>query len=344
HGPVATAWSVRRGRGGGDRVLTQKPDLYSLGVVFYELLTGKKPFTAENVMEMFMAHVQGSFAPPSRLVVDVPPRLNTLVCQLLAKDKDKRPFDADTVSNVLARVQEDLEALKSEGAAAARSRAIDRAPDGRPVTDEDRDAAQALLGAKKKKRKKRAAKVPFYRQIWFQAAGMAGLLLALAAVLYVLLRPPSAETLYKRIDRLMASEDPADWKRAFDGPIQEYQRRYGTRDDERTRKVEAWESRVGVLKAEEELEDVKRKAKKIDVEKMDDLSGLQKVALRASQAEDDGDLGEALRLWGEVAAGKQEKRDDRYVVEVARRRDEQFRQALALLTRLDGQLKRAADL
>src|SRR5262245_10854548 len=51
----------------GERNLTSKSDLYSLGIVFYELLTGKKPFTAENVMEMFMLHVQGTFERPSRL-------------------------------------------------------------------------------------------------------------------------------------------------------------------------------------------------------------------------------------------------------------------------------------
>src|SRR5581483_7725542 len=50
----------------GDRNLTHKSDLYSLGVVFYELVTGKKPFEADNAMEMFMQHVSGKFERPSR--------------------------------------------------------------------------------------------------------------------------------------------------------------------------------------------------------------------------------------------------------------------------------------
>jgi serine/threonine-protein kinase len=67
----------------GEKNLTHKSDLYSLGIVMYELLTGKKPFIAENVMDMFMLHVKGSFERPSRLVVETPKWLDILICQLL---------------------------------------------------------------------------------------------------------------------------------------------------------------------------------------------------------------------------------------------------------------------
>src|SRR5437016_10089189 len=65
----------------GERNLSHKSDLYSLGIVLYELLTGRKPFEAESAMNMFLLHVQGKFERPSRVVMDIPPWLDTLVCQ-----------------------------------------------------------------------------------------------------------------------------------------------------------------------------------------------------------------------------------------------------------------------
>ena len=56
----------------GEKLLSAKSDLYSMGVVFYELLTGRKPFQAESPIAMFEAHVYSTFERPSRFVMDIP--------------------------------------------------------------------------------------------------------------------------------------------------------------------------------------------------------------------------------------------------------------------------------
>ena len=75
----------------GERNLTHKSDLYSMGVMFYELITGRKPFEAESPLDMFMQHVKGKFERPSRLAMDVPVCLDTLVCQLMEKGRSGGP-------------------------------------------------------------------------------------------------------------------------------------------------------------------------------------------------------------------------------------------------------------
>src|SRR5205814_134755 len=90
----------------GERELTPKSDIYSIGIVFYEMLTGRKPFFAENAMDMFIQHVQGMFERPSHIILDIPVWLDNLVCQCLEKKPEHRPADAKTVGDALAEVRQ----------------------------------------------------------------------------------------------------------------------------------------------------------------------------------------------------------------------------------------------
>lgn len=73
----------------------ERSDLYSLGCVLYELLCGVPPFVGPMPM-VVLAHVQSEPIPPGGLRDDIPPNLERLVLELLAKEPGDRPAGAAT--------------------------------------------------------------------------------------------------------------------------------------------------------------------------------------------------------------------------------------------------------
>jgi eukaryotic-like serine/threonine-protein kinase len=81
-----------------------RSDLYSLGIVLYELLTGKTPFDGETPVEIAMKHLSTAPKPPSKLRPDIPPELDMVVLRALAKNPDDRYQSADEMEADLERV------------------------------------------------------------------------------------------------------------------------------------------------------------------------------------------------------------------------------------------------
>ncbi len=81
-----------------------RSDLYSLGIVLYELLTGKTPFDGETPVEIAMKHLSATPKPPSKLRPDIPPELDMVVLRALAKNPDDRYQSADEMEADLERV------------------------------------------------------------------------------------------------------------------------------------------------------------------------------------------------------------------------------------------------
>jgi len=86
----------------------QRSDLYSLGVVLYELLTGKTPFEGDTPVEIAMKHLSNTPKPPSELRKDIPPELDMVVLRALAKNPDDRYQSADEMEGDLDRVARGL--------------------------------------------------------------------------------------------------------------------------------------------------------------------------------------------------------------------------------------------
>lgn len=83
------------------RDATPASDVYSLGILIYELLTGRRPFEGDNITAIAIAHVEQDPVPPRALVPEIGPETDALVLRCLAKDPDARYADGNELAAAL---------------------------------------------------------------------------------------------------------------------------------------------------------------------------------------------------------------------------------------------------
>src|SRR5262249_45035724 len=135
-------------------------------------------------------------------------------------------------------------------------RVVDRTPGSAKIDEDDLEAARALRTAVtgKKRRKKRppaGSGVPLFYTVWFRGVGLLLLLAGAIALFVYLAAPASPQTLYERAEKLMKSEET--WGDALSGPLEEYLRRYGDRQDDVTKQMRAWAFQATVQAREQKL-------------------------------------------------------------------------------------------
>lgn len=91
-------FSPEQAQGGA---ITPKSDIYSLGVVMYEMLTNRLPFNGDNVVTIAMKHVEEEPVPPNILREEIPPMLEAIVLRAMCKNPELRPDGMELIQALI---------------------------------------------------------------------------------------------------------------------------------------------------------------------------------------------------------------------------------------------------
>ena len=92
-----------------DLNIDYRADFYSLGIIFYQMLTAKLPFKANNIREFIIAHISQKIIPPHDLIPQIPSAISNIILKMLKKNPDDRYKSITSIINDLSCCQKHIE-------------------------------------------------------------------------------------------------------------------------------------------------------------------------------------------------------------------------------------------
>lgn len=198
----------------GTPAVSHKTDLYALGCLMYEMLTGKTPFTGKSAVVLMHAHMSEPPPRPSSKNPDVPRELDDLVLRLMAKDPGDRPWDAQQVCTQLEQLRDRAEAGEPIEMVYDRARAK-VAAEKTLTGPRTLGTESGLRGERKTGSRSRGGGEGFgvNRRV-IETSLLALVFVSLTAFVVYRFLPESQEALYEHAVEAMKSPRRADWRKA----------------------------------------------------------------------------------------------------------------------------------
>jgi serine/threonine-protein kinase len=85
--------------------LDVRTDIYSLGIIMYEMFTGQQPYRGKDTVSVIYQHIQGNFTPPSQVNPEISPAVEAIILKAMAMEAKNRFQSMDAVREALNQVE-----------------------------------------------------------------------------------------------------------------------------------------------------------------------------------------------------------------------------------------------
>jgi len=123
------------------KFVDHRVDIYSLGVVLYEMVTGRKPFIADTPMAVLIKHATEPLPRPSQFVSNIPMRVEKVLLKALAKQPENRYQSMREMTNALEKLQRERAGQSIDGTVTEEKKRVPKS-----VSENNRQARPNMIG------------------------------------------------------------------------------------------------------------------------------------------------------------------------------------------------------